>query len=190
MRTSVFEGAPPLSSVGTQGRSTSVAPLPALLPVAPSPKRGRRKRHARSLVLAIVTSVVIGGVAAGGELSSQFRHQLAMSLGREPDNFSELYFTSPNALPSTYHSDRPLSVTFGVKNISAESHAFRYSVTTQSGAARTTTRSEGLIRVGPSEVADRTVTVRIPSGTTALTIALVGQPDAIRLLLHQDAGAQ
>ncbi len=88
-----------------------------------------------------------------------------------------------------YRANTPLRVTFGVKNISERSHAFRYSVTTESGTGHVAPPSLGLIRLKPNQAGDRTVTIRVPSGTTALTIALVGQPDAIRLLLHEDAGA-
>jgi hypothetical protein len=130
---------------------------------------------------------VIGIGVTAVTISGAVRRQLLLSFTRQPDDFAELYFPSPNTLPTSFNPGRPLAVTFGLTNDSDTTRNFGYLVVAGSGNGPTTVEDSGTLRVRANGAVIVPLRVLLAPGTTSLTVSLTGQPVVIRLLLREGA---
>jgi hypothetical protein len=156
-------------------------------PDCPSASPTRPRRSHRRLLggIALLVALGVAGTAVVG--SATVRRQLLLSFTRQPDNFAELYFPSPNTLPTSFEPGRPLPVEFGLTNDSGSAQAYTYVVVAEARDHRTTIEKTGTMRLSANHSAYVPLRVTLPAGTTSLSVRLTDQPVVIRLLLRQGA---
>jgi hypothetical protein len=130
-------------------------------------------------------AIVFGAVAVA--TSAGVRRQLLLSFTRQPDNFAELYFPSPSALPTSFTPGQPLPVEFGLTNDSASTQRYRYVVTARSATGHGTVERSGTLQVEANHAVLTAMRITLPTNTRSLSVRLVGQPVFVNLLLHQGA---
>ena len=148
--------------------------------------RPRRTRRRHLVPVAVVVAVIGLGVTAV-TTSSAVRRQLLLSFTRQPDDFAELYFPSPSALPTSFIPGQPLLVHFGLTNDSDSTRTFGYVVVVGARNGHTAVEQSGTLRVMANQAVVEPLRVPLARGTTSLSVRLTGQPVEIRLLLHQGA---
>jgi hypothetical protein len=123
----------------------------------------------RPPVLAAIAIVVCGLALAG--FAQPVRHQLSLSFGREPAQYSELYFTR---LPRMRNGQ--LTLAFRIANRGTKDASYRYSIRLAPGNSLGVTIRRGTTSIAPNEVADVTVTakVRKATGPRTATVTLAG----------------
>lgn len=132
----------------------AVDPVATDTPPAGDTDRPRPGRTWGYLAVGILV-VVAGSLAA--LFSSALRHQVDISLKRQPAPYASLYFTSPATLPSDLPTDKSYPVSFTVANHDVDRRSFRYEVTLTSRSARNT--AVGRVAVPSQGTAETTVTV-------------------------------
>lgn len=91
----------------------------------------RLSRRSLALIFALFAIVIV--VASGVSLHQQIVNQLnAWKLLPEPEKLTELYFTKPNNLPSTYIPGQKQNVRFTVHNIEYQTETYQYKILEQS----------------------------------------------------------
>ena len=134
-----------------------------------------------------VTSLVLGFVLLGATvlaLSSQARHQFALSFVRQPTHYTELYFAA----------DRPtekisglgvmtVSIPFTVVNHEGQTTAYPYVVQVVDRAQVAVGRAEGSVAVPDEGSSTTTVAVDVPASApwTAVDVDLEGRPERLHL---------
>jgi hypothetical protein len=81
----------------------------------------------RLVGIGLAVVIVILGVATAS--SKQFRHQVAISIVRQPTPYTQLYFTSPAALPEKLKADHKNTFEFTIENDEARTYRYTYVVT-------------------------------------------------------------
>jgi hypothetical protein len=85
---------------------------------------GLRSKAPLPLYIGIGLVTILILVAAAAALSKQFRHQLALSIVRQPTPYTQLYFPHPGTLPGKLKVDRKNTFQFAIVN--DENRAVRY----------------------------------------------------------------
>lgn len=89
------------------------------------------KRQNLALIFMLFTIVVV--LALSFTFHQQIKNQLnAWKLLPQPERLTELYFTSPNNLPSTYTPGQAQNVRFTVHNIEYQTETYQYKILEQS----------------------------------------------------------
>ncbi len=94
-----------------------------------------------------VTGLAVLAIAAS-LLSPAGRHQWALSIFRQPTRFTTLYFNNADALPTTLVTNRPIPISFTVRNDEGRPASYRY-VVISSDRVYTNTLSQGSRTVAP-----------------------------------------
>ena len=102
----------------SQAGRSSVADRPPAL--KPAPWR---------LIIGICLAVALVIVGAAIAYPSQFKHQLELSIVRQPTPYTQLYFTSPSALSSKLRVDQKNNFEFTIENDEARTYQYTYTVT-------------------------------------------------------------
>jgi hypothetical protein len=128
----------------------------------------------------ILAAGLVAGAFVVGLLSSGVRAQVARSTTRQPDRFTELYFTNEQGLPKDLRGQGPFSFQFTIADHEGRSVDYSYLVTAQD-AAGTTPITRSAVVVGSGQSAARSVTfMPARTGTTYLvTVQLLGRPETI-----------
>ena len=103
-------------------------------------------------VIAIL--ILIVAVAA---LSKQFRHQLALSLVRQPTPYTQLYFPHLGALPDKLKVNQKNTFEFTIVN--NEGRTFRYTYIVASDDSKSHLRSTGVVTINNGHSVTRSVAV-------------------------------
>ena len=162
------------------------SPLPPDRPVSSHPSTtpvGRRRARRACLVALLI--LLVGGSIFFSTRSAFVRQQLLLTLTRRPDNFAELYFSSPSRLPDSFVPGRPIVVTFGVTNDSSATRRFEYLVSARTTGGRSTPLRSGVIPVRAGRSASVPVTLELPGDTTSLSVELRHEPLMVRFFVHR-----
>jgi hypothetical protein len=94
------------------------------------------KRHKLSAIGGIVILVVLLSIISGPAIKRQLNR---WKLLPEPERLTELYFTKPNSLPTTYSPTTDQAVAFTVHNLEYRDEQYSYKVVeaTEPGASGT-----------------------------------------------------
>jgi hypothetical protein len=129
-----------------------------------------------------VAAIVVGVVGIFAIVSpSQFRHQLEISVARQPNPYTQLYFTHPTALPKELKIDHVNTFAFTVINDQGHSATYRY-IVTMTRAKSQTVVSTGYLTIGNNQQITRTVEVEPKSKRSQylIKVTLSGTVDVIQ----------
>jgi hypothetical protein len=138
-------------------------------------------------VLAVLLALLVVGATVVA-LSSQARHQLALSLVRQPEKYTELYFAGDGPTQVSPGTDRAVvHVSFTVANHEGETTRFPYAVQVVNDAEAPLGRAEGSVEVGGGNSVTVTLAVVIPATEplSAVDVDLEGRNEHIRFLASQ-----
>jgi hypothetical protein len=112
---------------------------------------------------------------------SQFKHQLEISVARQPQPYTQLYFGDLRALPASLTAGRTGTFTFTVVNDEGRQERYRYVVTASTGTSAAKTVAHGIVRVGFGQLSTRRVKIGpFPVGVRYLiTVTLAGLGQSI-----------
>ncbi len=134
-----------------------------------------------------VTIVILGFVVVGATvltLSSQARHELALSFVRQPTYYTELYFSTdrPTEKVSGFGMTT-VSIPFTVVNHEGQTTVYPYAIQVVNQAQVPVARTEGRVEVPDGSSTTTTVAVEVPASTpwTAIEINLKGRAEHLHL---------
>jgi uncharacterized membrane protein len=81
-------------------------------------------KRAKYIAIAVILALAVGGIVLARNTT-----QFAAATSYQPEQFSELYFTNPDALPSTTVSGKTYSVPFTIVNHEAGKKTYDYEIT-------------------------------------------------------------
>ena len=144
---------------------------------APQPQNKPPWRFAVAAVLALVG--IIGIFAIG--FPTQFKHQLEISVFRQPTPYTQLFFSDPRVLPKKLEVGHVNKFSFTVANDQGHSATYRYTVTISGGKLQKVAGG-GSFTIGDGQSITRTVEVVPASRKTQylIKIALNGTVDFIQ----------
>jgi hypothetical protein len=96
-------------------------------------------------------------IVAAAALSKQFRHQLALSIVRQPTPYTQLYFPHLGALPEKLKVDQKNTFQFTI--VDDENRAFRYTYIVVFDDSKSHLSSTGAVTVNNGQSVTRSVTV-------------------------------
>jgi hypothetical protein len=113
------------------------------------------------------------------------RHQWAVSIIRQPTQYTELSFNNAAALPATATQNEPIKISFTIGNNQGQAVSYRYVV---SESPATTSKSlysaEKTIPTGTKLTIPITVRPTCPSSPCKIAISLPGHPETIDFLVN------
>jgi hypothetical protein len=125
----------------------------------------------------IVVLVLIGVSAA---LSKPFRHQLALSIVRQPTPYTQLYFPNPGTLPSELKVDHKNTFDFTVVNDENGAYHYTYTVTIADSRSHSVVSVKAVtIANGSSVTYPVTVVPKDRKAKYLITVALSGVNQSI-----------
>lgn len=118
-------------------------------------------------------------LAAAVLVSATVRHQITMSFVRQPDHFTELYFTEPEQLEDQGQFGGP-AIDFTIANHEGHPHVYPYVVTLVAENLRLVT-AHGQVRVPDTDEVRQRVVLGTSRPTTRYTVivSLVGRAERI-----------
>jgi len=140
-----------------------------------------RKSHAWRLALAVVLILIgIVGIFAIC-FPAQFKQQLEVSVLRQPTPYTQLFFSTPTALPQKLEVNHVNKFSFTVINNQGRSGTYRYTVTITGGKLQKVA-SQGSFVLGDSQSVTRIVGVVPKSRGTQylIKVTLSGTADFIQ----------
>ena len=123
-------------------------------------------------------SIAAGGIVIlailGGIFRSQIHNQLnAWKLLPRPERLTELYFTKPNNLPSTYSPGQTQTVSFTVHNLEYRTTTYSYTILEQNNAGTTIqTLSSGSFTLDQNQYQTPQIKVQIADAGTRAKIVV------------------
>ena len=161
---------------------------PQRKPVTPATSQPMRPARSRSRAMSMrrllrwVAAVGICIATAGLILAfpHQIAHQIAISMTRQPEPYTELYFTNPQALPTSLSLSRPNLCMFTISNHEGHDAIYSYVVTlSRLHGAKIIARDS--IDVGDNKKTTTVVNVVPPRRATkyVVTVTLRGRPETI-----------
>jgi hypothetical protein len=140
----------------------------------PAARRSPRRRIAAGALVAFVG--LVAGVAV--IFPEQFKHQIEISIVRQPTPYTQLFFSNPTSLPTTLDVTRSTYFEFTVVNDQGHAMLYRYSVKL-AYARRSTLVAKGSLWVGNNQSIKRAITIdpRVHKARYLITVELsnVGQ---------------
>jgi len=168
-------------SAPRRGSAAATTPRPARKQQPrPAGSRSRTASMLRLLRWVAVVAICIAAAGLGRAFPHQIAHQIAISITRQPAPYTELYFSNPQALPTSLSLSRLNLFKFTIVNHEGHDTIYSYVVTLASshGAA---TIARGRIDVGNGMKATRVVNVVPirPATKYVVTTALRGRLETI-----------
>jgi hypothetical protein len=139
-----------------------------------------RKDTPWRLVVGIGLAVVLVILGVATAYSKQFRHQIAISIVRQPTPYTQLYFTSPAALSEKLKVDQKNNFEFTIENDEARTYHYTYVVTLEDSRSHLVV-SKTSVTMSNGDRVTRVVTV-VPKdrkSTYLITITLEGMNQSI-----------
>jgi len=147
---------------------------------APAPPSPPNKPPWRFALTATLILIGIAGVLAIC-FPAQVKHQLEISVFRQPTPYTQLFFSNPTALPKKLEVGHQNKFSFTVVNDQGNSKAYRYTVTVTGGKLQKAAGA-GTFTLGDGQSITRTVGV-VPTSRGAqylIKVALSGTADVIQ----------
>ena len=160
-------------------RRESVTPATSQ-PARPAKSRSRALSIRRLLIWVAAIAICIAAAGLARAFPHQIAHQIAISFTRQPESYSELYFSDPRALPASLSLSRPNLCRFTIFNHEGHDAIYSYVVTlTSSHGSKTIARDR--IDVGDKAKTTTVVNVVPPRRATkyVVTVTLRGRPETI-----------
>jgi hypothetical protein len=149
---------------------------------APAPSRSGNPGKPVWWRAAVVVLMLVGilGIFAI-VFPSQFKHQLEISVVRQPTPYTQLFFSDPATLPKKLTVGRANKFSFTVINNEGHTQSYHYTVTI-TGAKLRKVASEGSLTLGDGQSITRTAGVEPPSRGLQyrIEVALTGTADFIQ----------
>ena len=124
----------------------------------PVDDRPSRSKFGRQTAIAIGV-VVILVLCAAAALSKQFRHQIEISIVRQRNPYTQLYFADPNALPAHLQVNKNNIFEFTIENDEGRALTYTYTATLADSRSHTVA-SKATITISDGQRATRQVAVR------------------------------
>jgi uncharacterized membrane protein len=124
-------------------------------------------------------AIVVSGLVL---LSPTVRHELAISFTRQPDSYTELYFTGPVPVSTAQVAGRQeITVSFAITNHEGHPSQYVYVVRVLDPSTTSTTERMGDIAVGNGEKFDNHIALALPheSHGFVVDVNIVGRTEAI-----------
>lgn len=134
----------------------------------------------RTLRWVAVAAICIAATGLGIAFPHQIAHQIALAVTRQPEPFTELYFSDPDGLPKSLSLSRPN--TFGFTIVNHERHDIVYSyVVTLASRYGTSVIARGPMDVGKNRDATKLVNITVSQRATVylVTVTLLGRAETI-----------
>jgi hypothetical protein len=116
------------------------------------------------------------------------RHQWAVSIIRQPTNYTALSFADAGHLPSTVTAGTPVRVSFSVANHESKLVRYPYVVTSANVGSDTTPtvleRATVAVPSGGRRTTSTTVTPACTSSSCRITVSLPSHSESIDMLVH------
>jgi hypothetical protein len=141
-------------------------------------------------VLAVLSAILVTGATAAA-VSGSVGHELVLSLFRQPEKYTVLYFPGQGLTqvkPSP--GEQTLSVAFSIVNHEGKTTRFPYAVQVVDRAKTPIGRTEGSVEVADGDEATETVAVEVPASAvwSAVEVNLEDRAEYLRLLApHSEA---
>ncbi|MEB4210082.1 hypothetical protein [Mycobacterium sp. 94-17] len=133
--------------------------------------------------MAVLSAILaVGAVLAA--LSGTVRHEIAVSLTRQPEKYTVLYFSDGLKWAGAGTDRLIMTVSFTVVNHQGRPTRFPYAVQVLDPAKTPIARSEGSVDIADGKDTTAAVDVNVPAsaGWSAVEVNLVGRAERIRLL--------
>lgn len=150
-----------------------------------------RAKHAKrpvlrgyGVVLAILSAILVAGATAAA-VSGSVRHELILSLVRQPEKYTVLYFPGHGLSQVTPSPGvQTLSIEFSIVNHEGKTTRFPYAVQVVDRAKTSIGRTEGSVEVADGDEATETVAVKVPDSAawSAVEVNLEDRAEYLRLL--------
>ena len=119
--------------------------------------QGFRSKASLPLYIGIGLVTILILIAAAATLSKPFRHQLALSIVRQPTPYTQLYFPHPGTLPGKLKVDRKNTFQFAIVN--DENRAVRYTYIVLFDGSKSRHVSTATVTVSNGQTVTPSVTV-------------------------------
>lgn len=141
----------------------------------PADSQPPRKKPPWRLVIGIAAAVIVVILGAVATFPAQFKHQLEISIVRQPTPYTQLYFTNPSALSGKLEVGKKNTFEFSVENDESRTYTYTYTVTLDDSRSHLTV-SRTSATLGSGDRVTRTVTF-VPKDRKSqylVTVALEG----------------
>lgn len=138
------------------------------------------KKKRLPLYIGSVLLIILILIAAAASLSKQVRHQLELSIVRQPTPYTQLYFSHLAALPGKLKVDQKNTFDFTIVNDENRSYHYTYAISLDDPKTQVVI-SRGAVTIDNGSSATRAVTI-VPKDRKArylITIALEGVNQSI-----------
>lgn len=136
-------------------------------------------------VLAVLFAVLVVGAAVVA-VSDQAGRHLILSLVRQPETYTELYFSEdePLLVDTGDSGEVAVTVSFVVVNHEGRTSQYPYAVQVLGEADLPVAQMEGLMEIADGSSSTATVTIEVPEGAPwlAVNVRLLGRAEHIRFL--------
>ena len=149
-------------------------------PTRPARSRSRAASMRRLLIWVAAVAVCIAAAGLVRAFPHKIAHQIAISFTRQPESYTELYFSNPRALPASFSLSGPNLCRFTIFNHEGHDTVYSYVVTLASSrGAKILARDS--IDVSDDKKATTIVNVVPPRRATkyVVTVTLRGRPETI-----------
>jgi hypothetical protein len=137
--------------------------------------QGTGKRPPLPLYIGIGLIVILILILAVAALSKPFRHQLAISIVRQPTPYTQLYFADPGTLPAKLKVDQKNTFDFTIVNDENRAYSYTYAVTLADSRSHSVVTTETVtIDSGGSVTRPVTLAPKDRKAKYLVTVALAG----------------
>lgn len=139
-----------------------------------------RKKTSLPLYIGIGLIIFILAAAVASMLSKSLRHQIALSIVRQPTPYTQLYFSHAGTLPEQLKIDQKNTFDFTIANDESRAYRYTYTVTLDDSRSHSVVSTE-TVTIDDGGDVTRPVTV-VPKDHKAkylVTIALEGMNQSI-----------
>jgi hypothetical protein len=135
-----------------------------------------KRRWWLAATIVLVSAALVGGLALA--FPKEFKHQLEISVVRQPTPYTQLFFSDPSALPQRLHVKRVNTFAITIINDQGRSELYHYTVT-MAGAGSRKVVGTGSVVIGDSSSATRTIGVKPKSRKSRYLVTVVLSGDGI-----------
>lgn len=127
----------------------------------------------------LTTAIIVGSL-----FSPYFRHQWALSVGRQSTAYTALSFNNAAKLPATAVRGKAIHVSFTITNETSDPVSYRYVIAAGSGSLLTSVdAATRTVAPGASWAIERFVEPTCPQNTCRIQVSLPQEHEHIDLLL-------
>ena len=141
--------------------------------------QGLRRKAPLPLYIGIGLVAILTLIAAAAAVSKQFRHQLALSIVRQPTPYTQLYFPHPGTLPGKLKVDRKNTFQFAIVNDENLAVRYTYIVLFDDSKSRRVSTATVTVSNGQTVTPSVTVIPRERKSRYQISVTLKGMNQSI-----------